>query len=352
MALLESVSRSDNQPTGRIDILSTHERHQLLVDYNDTAQHVPPATLPALFEAQVQRTPDNTAVVFEDATLTYAQLNARANRLARLLIERGVGPEQFVALAVPRSLEMVVAVLAVLKAGAGYLPIDPDCPPARIKLMLEDARPALVLTAVGGSGDRLHARWPRLALEDAEVVEELGHSADTDPADRERTCPLLTQHAAYVIYTSGSTGTPKGVVVSHGALTSYVRWAVQAFPGLRGVAVMHSPAWFDLAVTTLYGPLLAGGCIHLADLLAGSDVLDGGARAQCTFLKATPSHLALLHVLPDTLSPTGDLVVGGEQLTAEVADEWRRAHPTATVINHYGPTETTVGCVQPPDRTG
>ena len=145
--LLEAVVADPHQRIGRIDILSPHERRQLLVDYNDTAQHVPPATLPALFEALVKRAPDNTAVVFEATSLTYAQLNKRANQLARLLIERGVGPEQFVALAVPRSVEMVVAVLAVLKAGAAYLPIDPDYPPARIKLMLEDAQPACLVTA-------------------------------------------------------------------------------------------------------------------------------------------------------------------------------------------------------------
>ena len=181
VTLVEAMAVADpHQPIGRIDILSPDERRQLLVDYNDTAQDVPESTLPALFEAQVRRTPDNTAVVFEDTTLTYAELNARANRLARLLIERGIGPEQFVALAVPRSLEMIVAVLAVLKAGAAYVPIDADYPPARIKLMLDDAQPACLITTSATSLPDTGG-VPVIVLDHDDTVEALSHHADADP---------------------------------------------------------------------------------------------------------------------------------------------------------------------------
>jgi acyl-coenzyme A synthetase/AMP-(fatty) acid ligase len=133
------------------------------------------------------------------------------------------------------------------------------------------------------------------------------------------------------------------VVVSHRSAVNYLLWAVRAYPGLAGTTVLHSSVAFDLTVTALFGPLLAGGCIQVADL--GGDASAGQGPA-CTFLKATPSHLALLTALPEEFSPTGELVVGGEQLVGEVLADWRRAHPGATVVNEYGPTETTVGCVQ------
>jgi acyl-coenzyme A synthetase/AMP-(fatty) acid ligase/acyl carrier protein len=136
------------------------------------------------------------------------------------------------------------------------------------------------------------------------------------------------------------------VVISHRSVLNYLLWATEVYPSLREVAILHSPVSFDLTVTTLYGPLLVGGCIRLADFTENLQDQDSGVTRPCTFLKATPSHLALLDALPDTLSPTGDLVVGGEQLLGEVIDKWRRTHPTATVINEYGPTETTVGCME------
>ena len=144
--LLEAASADPQQPIGRLELLAFEERRQILVDWNDTACEVPHTTLPALFEAQVERSPEATALVFEESTLTYAQLNAQANRLAHLLIGRGIGPENLVALALPRSAEMVVGLLAILKAGAAYLPLDPDHPAERLAYMLQDAQPACVLT--------------------------------------------------------------------------------------------------------------------------------------------------------------------------------------------------------------
>ncbi|MCA1681611.1 MAG: amino acid adenylation domain-containing protein, partial [Actinobacteria bacterium] len=246
---------------------------------------------------------------------------------ARLLIARGVGPERVVALALPRSVELVVALWAVLKAGAAYLPIDLGSPAERIEFILDDARPVVV-------------------LDDLQAVGDTDGYPDTNPTDGDRIRPLNPINPAYVIYTSGSTGRPKGVVVSHHSVLNYIRWAIQAYPSLQDVAVLHSPVSFDLTVTTLYGPLLAGGCIRLADLTGDLADRDRDAGMPCTFLKATPSHLALLKTLPDAFSPAGDLVVGGEQLSGEMVEEWRRTHPTATVINEYGPTETTVGCME------
>src|SRR5208282_4019088 len=146
VGLLEAVVAEPSQPIGRIDILAPEERRQILFDWNATARDVPQATLPALFEAQVRRSTEATALAFEESTLTYAQLNAQANRLAHLLIGQGIGPENLVALALPRSAEMVVGLLATLKSGAAYLPLDPDHPAERLAYMLRDAQPACVLT--------------------------------------------------------------------------------------------------------------------------------------------------------------------------------------------------------------
>ena len=145
--LLEVASADPQQPIGRLELLAPEERRQILVDWNDTACEVPPATLPGLFEAQVKRSPAATALVFGESTLTYAQLNARTNRLAHLLIGLGIGPEDLVALVLPRSGEMIVGLLAILKAGAAYLPLDPDQPAERLAYMLQDAQPACVLTS-------------------------------------------------------------------------------------------------------------------------------------------------------------------------------------------------------------
>jgi amino acid adenylation domain-containing protein/non-ribosomal peptide synthase protein (TIGR01720 family) len=270
----------------------------------------------------VSRTPDATALVDDDLSLTYADLNARANRVAHRLIADGVGPGRYVAVSLPRSADLVVAVLAVLKAGAAYVPVEPDQPADRVAFVLDDSRPALV-------------------LDDPDLVRgHDGHSAD-NPSDDDRTRPLTHHDPAYVIYTSGSTGRPKGVVVEHRSVVNYLAWAGEAYPGLRGAAVLHSPVSFDLTVTTLFGPLLVGGRIVVGDLDE-----DATPAERTTFLKATPSHLPLLGAVPADLSPTGELVVGGEQMLGEAVDEWRRANPTAVVVNEYGPTETTVGCME------
>ncbi|MEV6029491.1 non-ribosomal peptide synthetase, partial [Streptomyces sp. NPDC052036] len=150
---------------------------------------------------------------------------------------------------------------------------------------------------------------------------------------------------AYVIYTSGSTGRPKGVVVEHRSVVDYVFWAVALYPGVRGNALLHSPVSFDLTVTVLFAPLVSGGCVVVADLEEDPAVEEVLAAVPLSFAKVTPSHIALLDALPGVFSPSGDLVVGGEQLTGEQLEQWRRAHPAATVVNEYGPTEATVGCV-------
>ena len=215
--------RGSGQRIGAIEILSAEERHRILEQWNDTARPVAQATLPQLFEAQVAQTPDATALVFEEQSLSYAELDARANRLAHHLIGRGAGPETIVGLCLERSPEMVVALLAILKAGAAYLPLDPDYPAERLAFMLDDARPLCVLTA-GTAADRLPGTATAAAARRPGAPGRARQPSDTAPADRDRRQPLVSGHPAYLIYTSGSTGTPKGVAVSHRGLVNTCCW--------------------------------------------------------------------------------------------------------------------------------
>ena len=187
VALLEAVVADPNQPIGRIDLLAPEERRQILFEWNATARDLPQATLPALFEAQVERSPEAIALVFEESTLSYAELNAQANRLAHLLIGRGIGPESLVAIALSRSIEMVVTLLGILKAGAAYLPLDPEYPAERLVYMLRDAQPACVLTSARiAERLRLPEGVGQLLLDHPDTTSALAQSQETNPSDAER----------------------------------------------------------------------------------------------------------------------------------------------------------------------
>ncbi|MFV0133848.1 amino acid adenylation domain-containing protein [Streptomyces sp. HMX87] len=303
--------------------------------------------MPELLREQVGRTPGRTAVEGHGGSLSYAELDAAAGRLATDLVRRGAGPERYVAVVLPRSPQLIVALCAVLKSGAAYVPVDPDYPRDRIRYMLEDSAPVCVLTT-----DALAPLLPassRLVLVDGPVR---GGAAggrperlpDTGAAAAGPQQPPAPHHPAYVIYTSGSTGRPKGVVVEHRSVVDYVTWAAASYPGLGGETILHSPVSFDLTVTALFTPLTVGGTVRVAALDESAD-RGGASGASCDFLKVTPSHLALLDTLPGLVRAGGSLVIGGEQLTAEQLDRWRRENPGVHVFNEYGPTEATVGCM-------
>ncbi|MGW8781219.1 non-ribosomal peptide synthetase [Streptomyces sp. NPDC055796] len=341
--LLAAAAARPGDRIGELPLLRPEDEHTLLTEWNRTAAEVPAELTPALIEARAAVHPHAPAVVGDAGTLTYGELNEAANRLARLLIERGAGPERTVALMLPRSAETVTAVLAVLKSGAAYVPVDPVLPPDRIAYLLSDAAPSAVVTttavpaAVTGAAERLDLDAPATRA-------ALARCAAGDVTDADRRAPLRPDHLAYAIYTSGSTGRPKGVLISHRALADYLAACRRDYPGLSGSALLHSPVSVDLSVTTLLGPLTAGGRIVLGGLDGRTDELPGG-EGRLSLLKVTPSHLPILLGLPEAYSPTGDLVIGGEMLTSEVLDQWRARFPGAVVTNEYGPTEATVGCV-------
>ncbi|MBQ0896940.1 amino acid adenylation domain-containing protein, partial [Micromonospora sp. U56] len=329
--LLTAAVHDPGQRVSALPLLDDAERDLVLRAWN--GEDAAPAFRSVIERVQRQAaaTPDAVALICEAVSLTYAELNAAANRLARVLVARGAAPETRVALALPRSPELLVAVLAVLKSGAAYVPVDTGYPAGRIAYLLADAEPTLVLAL-----PETAALVPAGAVVlDGEVGAE---QADGDLTDADRAAPLRPEHPAYVLYTSGSTGRPKGVVVEHRAVAAYLAWARDAYPGLAGTALLPSPVSFDLTVTGLLGPLTAGGTVRLA----GIDSPHARAGGRPSFLKVTPSHLPLLDA---ALSPTTDLVIGGEALTGEQLVGWRAAHPDVAVVNEYGPTEATVGCV-------
>ncbi|WP_069816861.1 non-ribosomal peptide synthetase, partial [Streptomyces sp. TP-A0874] len=350
--LLDMVADAPDTALSALEVRSAAERRRL-EEWNDTAREVPVTTLPELFQAQVARTPDAPAVLHvptgqqSGTELTYAELNARANRLARLLVERGAGPERLVALSLPRSADMMVAVLAVLKTGAGYLPVDPGYPADRIAYMLSDARPALVVTSAEAAaglpdGEAGPEAAERLLLDDPALVERLaGQSAD-DLTDADRRRPLLPQHPAYVIYTSGSTGRPKGVLVAHQSVADLAAWAVAEIGPERLSRVLAATSLnFDVSVFEMFGPLLSGGRVEVVrDVLALLEIPGGGWSG--TLISAVPSALYQtvegggVEIAADTV------VLAGEGLSAHQANAIRAAVPGCRLANIYGPTEATV----------
>jgi len=343
--LLDGVAGNPRGPVSRLPLMTGAERHRVLVDWNDTDRPAPAATLPELIEAQARRTPDAPALVRspEDGidtgdVVTFAELDARANRLARLLIARGAGPERIVALALPRSVDIVIAQLAVLKAGAAFVPVDPTYPVERIAFMLADSRPTLVLTR-GDVAPDLDAGLAAVLLDDPAVVGELAGLSDTAVTDADRTRPR-PENPAYVIYTSGSTGRPKGVVVTHTGLAGFAAAGAAHFavePGDRVLA--YSSPSFDASVLELCTALPFGAALvvippgpllgeQLAGVLAGQGV---------THALIPPAALATLP--PVDLPAFRTLVVGGDACTADLVATWA---PRLRMVNAYGPTESTV----------
>nr|WP_234347301.1 non-ribosomal peptide synthetase [Streptomyces specialis] len=332
---------------GAIDILGEAERNRLLHAWNDTARDVPDVPASELLERQVRRTPDTVAVADENESVTYAELNARANRLARHLIGQGAGPERFVALAVPRSVDMITAMLAVLKSGAGYVPIDPDLPAERIRLMIDETRPVCLVTARDAvAGPRT---VPVLRLDDPDVRAAVAARPGHDVTDADRAAPLTPANAAYVIYTSGTTGRPKGVVVSHRGLPSLAVSAARrcgAGPGAR--VLQFASLSFDITVWEIWMALASGARLELPDSgMAGDELAAFIDRRGVTYATLPPTVLA---PLPEDGLPSLECVlVGGESVSPGLIGRWAAGR---TVLNGYGPTEATVGATMSAPLTG
>ncbi|MCB5183479.1 non-ribosomal peptide synthetase, partial [Streptomyces antimicrobicus] len=332
--LFTLFTEAPQQPVGRLDLLDDAARAQVLTEWNDTAREVPARTFPALVEEQTRRTPDRTAVAYDGGSLSYAELADRSNRLAHWLISHGVGPERIVALLLGRSVDIVVAQLAVLKAGGAYLPVDPDYPDERIAHMLTDSGPALVLTT-----SELATRAP---VADPVLMDRLDLTASpaTDPTDADRRGALALAHPAYVIYTSGSTGLPKGVTVTHAGIATFSATQIERFAVDADSRVLQfaSPS-FDASVLELTMSLPAGATLVVPPPgpLADQDLARVLAEHRITHALIPPAALAT--VPPADLPAFRCLLVGGDATNSALVDRWA---PGRTMINLYGPTESTV----------
>lgn len=342
--ILTGVVDDPQRSVSEAEVITDDERRHLVVELNQTQQSYPnDKCVHQLFEEQVVRTPEGVAVTWEEQSLSFAELNARANQLAAYLQSLGVGPETMVAIYMDRSPELITAMLGTLKAGAAYVPIDMAYPKERLAFVLADAKVSVLLSQERLVGQilehearevTLDSDWPIIAIE-----------SDANPVN---TADMT--NAAYVIYTSGSTGTPKGVVVTHQGLANYLSWAADAYNIQEGYgAPVHSPLGFDLTITSIFPPLLAG---HGIVLVPEEQRFEGLSTVLCTqhdftLVKITPSHLEVLNQMlfpGDLIGTTRTLIIGGEALNSETLSMWRATVPEVRLINEYGPTETVVGC--------
>ena len=343
--LLQGIVAAPDQRISELPLLTDSERHQLLVEWNDTQAEFPQEKCPhVLFEEQVERTPNSAAVVFDSQQLTYAELNSRANKLAHYLRKRGVGPDVIVGLFFERSLEMVVGVLGILKAGAAYLPLDASYPPDRLKFMLQDAAVKVLLTQehlrerLSEHGARmicLDNEWEAIALESDETSEN----------------NTSTENLAYVIYTSGSTGQPKGVAMTQRALTNLISWQLERaahFPPAK--TLQFASLSFDVSFQEMFSTWCSGGTLVLV-----SEELRRDARALLSFLKDRAieriflpfvylQHLAeIFEQTQPGLMALREIICAGEQLelTSQIV-RFCDAQRGVLLYNHYGPSESHV----------
>ncbi|HEX8351685.1 MAG TPA: amino acid adenylation domain-containing protein, partial [Pyrinomonadaceae bacterium] len=341
--LLRALLDDPEQPVARLDLLSPEKRRELLEDFNDTRADYPrDRTIHDLFAAQAAETPDREAVVYGEQTLTYAELERRANRLAAYLRGRGVGRGSRVALMMEHAPEVLVAILGVLKAGGAYVPIDPAHPRARVAFILADAGTPVLLTQQHLVG--------ALPPHTAEVVRIDAEWDDVERADAalDAAGAATAEDLAYVIYTSGSTGEPKGVEVAHRSLVNYICWARDSYLGGEPCAcALYSSLAFDLTVTSVFMPLVTGNRVVVYRKRGAesplAEILDDD---RVDLIKLTPSHLSLIKGRDNRGSRVRKLIVGGEAFEGRLARETHESFGGAVEIyNEYGPTEATVGCM-------
>jgi amino acid adenylation domain-containing protein/non-ribosomal peptide synthase protein (TIGR01720 family) len=345
--LLADDGDSDSERRlGDLAPLPPGERALVVDSFNDTAEPLPTAgrCLHQLFEEQADRTPEATAVVADGVALTYGDVEARANRLARYLIDLGVEVETSVGICVERGVDMVVAILAVLKAGGAYLPLDPDYPADRLGFMVEDTAAPVVLTqqrlagrlAGAGSGGRI------VCLDDTDEARRIAAYGATRP----RTA-VTPDHLSYSIYTSGSTGRPKGALIRHGGIVNYVGWMTATFPLTAGDKVLQLAGMsFDISVWEMFWPWSRGAAVVLARPDGYKDpqyIAEVMEREAITSAHLVPSMLrALLPLAADRTLALRWLFASAEALPLDVLTAWEQASPSTTFVNMYGATEVSV----------
>jgi len=344
------ISAAASHPSARsqaLPILNAAERGRLLVDLNQTVGKFPRSrTIHELFEEQVERSPDSAALVFGGSRWTYRELNARANSLAWLLRERGGGPGVRVGLALERSAETIVALLAILKAGGAYVPVVPDHPAPRLSRQLVQSECRLLITESKWLEKFADFSRETICLDQERDRSAGGEASDPPPA-------ASPEDVAYVMHTSGSTGVPKGVPIRHESLVNYAHFIARELLGIDPLAGPKlafgtvSTISADLGNTAIFPSLISGGCLHVVPF---ETAMEGGlfaeymARNPIDVLKIVPSHFeALLSSGGTRVLPRRFLILGGEALPAKLVERIRSLGGSCEIVNHYGPTETTVG---------
>lgn len=340
--LLASLSRRPQLPACRLDMLSEAEQRHLLDTLSAGPHRAAAPLLQQRFEQQARATPQATALAWGERQMSYQQLNQQANRLAHLLAGLDIGPSARVAVLLPRSPTLVCAILATVKSGAAWVPVDIAYPAERIRYMLDDARVARVITT--------REQALRLGLTEQQTMlltPEMTTDGDVGMADPAQ--GAVAEDPAYVLYTSGTTGAPKGVVIPHRALANYLQHACDNYDCAQGRGnTLHASISFDATLTSLFLPLLSGKTLFILPdeedvpaLVSAWKQLSG-----MTMAKITPSHLELLsqQIPPAAAGHAATLVIGGENLAGAAVRFWREHAPQVSVVNEYGPTETTVGC--------
>jgi amino acid adenylation domain-containing protein/non-ribosomal peptide synthase protein (TIGR01720 family) len=346
-SLLENVSRDSQRNIAALEILDQEERTQLLSEFNQTAAaYRERKCIHELFEEQAARVPDQTALVCGDRQMTYAVLNAKANQLAHFLRQRGVGSGVVVGLCVERSVEMLVGLLGIIKAGAAYVALDPEQPAARLAYQLQQSGAPLIVTQEH-LRDRLPEGTTVLLDRDWPLIEQ---EPQINPVSATTPDQLV-----YVIYTSGSTGMPKGVAITHRNLVNYATFICRKLRlddfaesgGLHFATVSTLSA--DLGNTVIYPALISGGCLHVLENNVTSDGIQFAEyfeKHPIDVLKIVPSHLDALLSAPGDgrlALPRRYLLLGGEALSRELIERLTQRRNACQILNHYGPTETTIG---------
>jgi amino acid adenylation domain-containing protein len=336
--LLEAITTFPQMTVTSLPLLTASESHQLLEEWNDThREYAHQLCIHQLIETQVARTPNLIAVVFEDQELTYQELNLKANQLARHLQQLGVVPETLVGVSMERSLEMLIALLAVLKAGAAYVPLDPNYPPDRLALMVEDSGLSILLTKeasanvipdYSGQTICLDTQWSEIALSEGDNLET----------------SVQPDNLAYIIYTSGSTGKPKGVQLEHRGVVNFLQ-SMQAEPGMneQDILLAVTSISFDIAVLELFLPLIIGAKVIIAAQQVTGDanqLLELMLRSQATMMQATPATWRMLAAARWNEMPPLKMLCGGEPLPHDLAG--LMLQKCSSLWNVYGPTEATV----------
>ncbi|MBZ4423339.1 non-ribosomal peptide synthetase, partial [Myxococcus sp. RHSTA-1-4] len=340
--LLEAAVRAPDTRLADLPLLGDTEQRRLLVEWNDTRATFPPATIHALFEAQVERTPDAEAVVAEDSRLSYRELNRRANQLAHHLRGLGVGPDVPVGLYLDRSASALVGLWGILKAGGAYVPLDPAFPTERLRGVLADAGARALVTQAALAAGLGWTAGAVIRLDSDAAV--LAGRSDANPLP-----VAVPENLAYVIFTSGSTGRPKGVAIEHRQLVNYVEGVSRRLELPEGASFASvSTLAADLGNTAVFPALCRGGALHLVSREQASDPAALSAlfeREQVDCLKLVPAHLQALLASgrPERVLPRQRLVLGGDVLDWSLTDRIHSLSSGLKVFNHYGPTETTVG---------